>query len=320
MRVNRRLLYWGVFLVAIGGVLVVADLGGLDSGVIADGLRLWPLAFVAIGAGIVLRRTSLSLPSGLFAAAVPGLFLGAGFAVAPGMAVDCGDTDAPPAAVVREGSFDGPARVSVSAGCGALVVTTAPGDTWQLATGATSDLEPVVTASSRSLEIDARGDEGWAGHFGDGDDWQVTLPTSAIDELSLVMNAGHGRIDLPDGQIGRLDVTTNASQTSVDLSDASVSSLSGTVNAGMLSFRLPAGVDVTGSLDVNAGALEVCVPDDLGLRVSRSGSLGGISVNGRHEAAEDWQSLNYASAAHRADLDVDVNFGSVAINPTGGCK
>ena len=36
MRVNRRFLYWGVFLVAIGGVLVAADLSAADSATIAD--------------------------------------------------------------------------------------------------------------------------------------------------------------------------------------------------------------------------------------------------------------------------------------------
>ena len=31
MRVNRRFLYWGVVLLAIGGVLVVADLTAVDT-------------------------------------------------------------------------------------------------------------------------------------------------------------------------------------------------------------------------------------------------------------------------------------------------
>ena len=80
MRINRRFLYWGAFLAALGGVLVAADLRNGDTAVIADALRFWPLAFVAIGLGLVLRRTRFSLPAGLLAAAVPGLVLGGSFA------------------------------------------------------------------------------------------------------------------------------------------------------------------------------------------------------------------------------------------------
>src|SRR5664279_1281930 len=90
MRVNRRFLYWGVFLAAIGGVLVAADLWAGDASTIADVLRLWPLAIVAIGLGLALRRTRFSLPAGMFAAAVPGLVLGGTFALAPRIPLDCG--------------------------------------------------------------------------------------------------------------------------------------------------------------------------------------------------------------------------------------
>lgn len=117
MRVNRRFLYSGIFLVAIGGVLAVADVAGLDSRLIADALRLWPLAIVAIGIGIVLRRTRFSLTGGILAAAVLGLLLGDGFALASRIAVDCAVDGAASTNAVQESFFDGPARVSVSTGC-----------------------------------------------------------------------------------------------------------------------------------------------------------------------------------------------------------
>ena len=58
---------------AMGGVLVAVDVRAVDTTIIADALRLWPFAFVAIGLGLVLRRTRLSVPGGMLAAAVPGL-------------------------------------------------------------------------------------------------------------------------------------------------------------------------------------------------------------------------------------------------------
>jgi len=320
MRVNRRFLYWGVFLLALGGVLVAADLGGLESGSIAEALRLWPLAIIAIGSGIVLRRTRFSLSGGMLAAAVPGLVLGGGFALATRIGVDCGVNVAPSTVAAQEGLFDGPARISVAAVCGSLVVTTAPGSAWRFDAGNTWDRAPMISASARALSIEVGGGDGWHRHDLERDSWRLALPTTAIEELSLTVNAGEGQIGLPGAQIGHLDVTTNAGQTTVDLSEASVASLSGAVNAGMLSFRLPATGDVVGSMEANAGALEVCVPSELGLRVRHSGALNGISINGRQQAGADWQSPNYLSATYRADLSVEVNLGNVIINPTGGCK
>jgi hypothetical protein len=320
MRVNRRFLYWGVFFVAIGGVLVATQISGLDSASIVEALRLWPLAIVAIGIGIVLRRTRFSLPAGMLAAAVPGLILGGGFALAPRIAADCGASGEPSAVATREGTFDGPARISVTAGCGSLELTSAPGGAWRFDAGDTSARAPIINASARTLSINGGGGFGWRRFGLDRDTWRLTLPTTAIEDLSVVMNAGESRIGLPGAQIGHLDVTTNAGRTIVDLSGASVASLSGSVNAGMLSFRLPATTDVVASMEVNAGALEVCVPSELGLRVRHTGALNGISVNGLHQTGADWQSPNYTSTTHRADLNVDVNVGDVEINPIGGCK
>jgi hypothetical protein len=320
MRVNRRFLYWGVFLVAIGGVLVAADLSAVDSGTIADALQLWPLAFVAIGVGLVLRRTRFGLAGGMLAAAVPGLVLGGGFALAPRISVDCGAGGPPSTFETREGSFDGPARVSVATGCGSLVVDTAPGSGWQFEAGNTKSRTPEIEASGRQLAIDAGGRDGWQWFEQGRDTWRLTLPTSEIEDLSLAVNAGEGRIVLPGAQLGHLDLTTNAAQTTVDLSNTTLTSLSGTVNAGMLSFHLPADIDLDGSMVINAGALQVCTPSGLGLRVHHTGALSGVRVNGLQQSGSDWQSPDYASATHHADLTIEVNLGGVEINPIGGCK
>ena len=89
MRVNRKLLFAGAFLLAIGGVIVAVQAGVIDTDVIASALRLWPLAIVAIGAGIALRRTELGLPAGVLGAVIPGLVLGGAVALAPTIPVDC---------------------------------------------------------------------------------------------------------------------------------------------------------------------------------------------------------------------------------------
>jgi hypothetical protein len=320
MRVNRRFLYWGVFLVAIGGVLVVADLGRVEPATITDALRLWPLAIVAIGLGLVLRRTRFSLAGGMLAAAAPGLLIGGGFALAPQVGVDCRPDLTPTNVANYDGVFDGTARVNVSTGCGVLVVDTAPGGSWTFEAGTSRGRPPIVESSGRSLSIDAGGRAGWQIFDESHDSWRLTLPTSAIDDLSFAVNAGEGRIDLRGAEIGHLDVVTNAAETNVDLTGTSIASVSGEVNAGKLTVRLPEAADLTGSMVVNAGALTVCVPDGVGLRLQHSGALSGVVVDGQQEGGPSWQSPNYASATHRADLNVIVNLGGVEINTIGACK
>ena len=318
MLINRKFLYFGAFFVAIGGVLVAADLAGVEARTILDALQLWPLVIVAIGLGIVLRRTEFGLPAGVLAAVAPGLLIGGGFALAPRIATDCEAVGAPATVTTEQGVFDGPASVSVASGCGSLIVSTTPGNGWHLERSA-AGRAPIIDASSRSLSIDAGGHNWWSRVEADRDPWRLTLPTTEIEDLSIVVNAGEGLMTLPGARLGSLDVTTNAGSTSVDLSETSVASLTGTVNAGMLSVRLPT-ADVVGSLEINAGALELCVPEAVGLRIRHDGALGGITINGVDETRTDWQSPNYASATHHADMTIDVNLGGVEINPIGGCK
>ena len=318
MRINRRFIYWGIFLIAVGGVLVAADVQAIDTATFADALRRWPLALVAIGLGLVARRTPVGLPAGLLGAAIPGLLLGGGLAALPRLAVDCGSSSPTQTTVTQAGTFDGPAGVSVTTGCGTLVVDTAHGSGWNLQAGNTRGRTPLVDASARSLSVDAGGHTGLHWFDSGRDAWQVTLPTSRIDDLSLVVNAGEGTIGLTDADIGRLDLTTNAGKTSVDLSATSVESIVGTVNAGLLSIRLPGAANFEGTLQVNAGEIQLCVPSTLGLHIHHTGVLGAFSVHGQKQTGSDY--VTAGPTSFRANLDITVNLGNVDIDPIGGCK
>ena len=100
---------------------------------LADALRLWPLAVVAIGLGLVLRRTQLRVPGADARRGDPrpraGCRVRGRSAVRRGLrrAGGAWRTSRP-----TQGTFDGPATVSVRSGCGSLDVTTAPGNGWRL--------------------------------------------------------------------------------------------------------------------------------------------------------------------------------------------
>jgi hypothetical protein len=322
MRVNRRFLYWGVVLMAIGGVLVVADLTAVDTAMLTDLIRLWPIAIVAIGVSLLARRTRLALPALVAAALIPGLVVGAAFAVAPRFSGDCGAHGDVASVVSDHGAFDGPADVSVRGGCGVLHVSTATGSGWSFeasSTRATSN-GPAVDATPTSLLVRAAGngfdllDEGRS-------EWDLVLPTSEINSLKLVVTTGDGQVDLSGARLGDLMLTANAGRAVVDASDAAtLQSVSGVVNVGAMSLDLPSSSDFSGSFTVGAGKLDLCTPPDLGLRVDARSTGGSVSVGGLDQFGSAWQSANYDTAPHRADLSVRVTFGAIDINPIGGCN
>lgn len=318
MRVNRKFLYWGVFFVAMGGVMVAADLAGIDENVVTDALRLWPVVVVAFGLALIMRRTRFSLAGGLLAAALPGLVIGGALAAGPHVGLDCGGGE-PPSFTSQQGTFVGNATVDVTSSCGDLTITTAPGSSWQLQSGNTSGYEPSVTSANDALTITSAAHRGWFDLPYGRDVLRLTLPTSPITSMSLVVNAGTGNINLAGARVQSIGITNNAASSTVDLSSASTSTITGTVNAGALSVHLPGGQDMSGTFDVNAGALQVCAPSGLGIRVHHTGVLGAARFGGVNQTG-DWQSPDYTSAAHRADFAVSVNVGSVDFNPIGGCK
>ena len=320
MRVNRRLLYWGVVLLAIGGVLVAAELTAVDTSTLADIIRLWPIAIVAIGVSLIARRTRFALPALLAAALIPGLVVGAAFAVAPRFADYCGAGDGTASIASQHGTFDGPATVSIRGGCGVLRVSTAPGSSWSVKTATTSTRTSSIHATSTSLAVDATS-RGMAWLDPGRDVWDVTVPQAELSDVAVVVTTGDGRANLSGAQIGDLAVTANAGRLVVDASQAaSLRDLEGVVNVGAMTLSLPATSDIDGSLKVGAGKLDLCTAPGLGLRVTSQDTGGNVSVGGLDQVGGVWQSPDYDTAAHKANLDIRVTFGAVDINPIGGCK
>ena len=320
MRVNNSYLYWGVFLLTLGGAIAAVTYFQPEPAAIVDLLRFWPFVVIAFGLALVLRRTQFNVAGGMLAAAVPGLLLGSALAVGPHVGWDCADHDSDLTSLhANQGTFGAPARVDVTTGCGTLTITTRPGSGWDLQAANTEGFAPVVDASTSDLSLRSVRDDHWFGDYG-RDEWGLTLPTSRIDDLNVVVNAGEGLTDLAGADIGTLALTTNAGRSTVDLATAQVESIAAAVNAGQLSIELPTGDDIRGTISVNAGDAEVCVPNSVGVRVRTSGTLSSTDLNGLVQRDGAWESPDYASAAHHADLAVSVNLGSLDFNPVGGCS
>ena len=127
--IHRKALFVGVSLAAAGTVMLIG-LGDTAAGdAITQALRLWPLAIVALGVGLLVRRTRFAVAGTLVAASLAGLVVGGAVVAAPNADSVCEDSDAAWQST-RAGTFVSPSTVSLSLACAELQVTTVDGSAW----------------------------------------------------------------------------------------------------------------------------------------------------------------------------------------------
>jgi hypothetical protein len=319
MTVKRRFLYLGTFFIALGAVVLVAQSDAVRTA-IDEAVALWPILVIALGVGLLLRRTRFDLAGGMLAAATPGLLLGGLIVTAPRIPyTDCGPIE-PSSFTTRVGTFEGPASVDLRLACGDLTVTAAPGTGWQLQAGSTGAPAPIVDASPDRLSVASATRLRGFGSFGDHDVWRVALPDANPVALAAEIDAGRGRFDLAGARLSSLRVVANAGDVQIDLAGASVADVSVRMNAAKVSLTLPTASDVAADLSVNAGSLRLCAASDTGVRIHQTGVLSSTAYAGLVRSGEVWESPGYASANHHADVTASVNVGSVDLNPVGGCQ
>jgi hypothetical protein len=325
MRVDRRLLNWGVFRMVLGGVPLLVQAGVLNRTVLLDAGRLWPLVIVGIGIGLLLRATPVAPVGGLIVAVTLGLIGGSALA---GSGIDfgalgCGGraTGASFAAQGWAFSVD-PARVTIEGSCVDVTVARSSGSGWTL-TGS-ADRAPLVTSEPGSLTIrsNRRGFDilPFGGHG--RETWQVGLPAGRTLSLDTTVNAGSAHLDLGGLTVAKAAIVGNAGSVTILLAEATVQGLDVTVNAGSASVDLP-NANLTGSLTVNAGSISLCAPAGAGLRLTMTDNITASNDFGAHgltKSGNTWTNAAWATAATKIDLSTTANAGSVNLNPQEGCR
>lgn len=344
MRINRSLLNWGVFLIALGGIPLAVDQGWLDSDVARDLGQLWPLILVGIGLGLILRWTSMAWFGGALVAATFGLIFGAAYVsvrdneftdlqgIIPAIAnTSCAGTEVGEA-TTSEGGIASVSefRLEATLSCGELEISRATGATWSLEARHDPDDPPRVeeivgdgVATGVRLSQD------------DGDDlvflgwrvqnlWTVEVPSGSALRLESTLNAATGTYDAGAGPIERLAGTFNASDVTIDLGSASTpatASIDLTLNASDGRLALPAG-DLTGDITLNASSLDICVPTASALRVDYSSVLGGddLGASGLSEERPGrWLTEGFDEATDRVSLSITNTVSSLSIERPETC-
>ena len=320
MRVDRSRFNWGVLLIVLGGVALAYHRNAVSSSVLLDAWRLWPLIVVGIGLKIVLSRTPAAFVGGLLVAVTVGVMAGSAFAVGPSIGCGAGASPTQPVAG-QSGSFDGTSTVELDLKCGTVDITTSTDGRWHVAATNDDNHAPAVNSSANWLQVQSASTSGW--NWNQRNDYlQVSIPQEAQLNLTSKLDLVDARYHLASANITSASFTLNLGSVRIDLTGAKVGDLSVSTNLGAAYITLDGSSDLTANLTTSLGSIEVCVPAELGVRVANSDSLSSSDYGnlGMVRSGNSWQTINYDSAAHKANLSVNTSLSSLKLHNIGGCK
>jgi hypothetical protein len=317
MRVDRGRLNWGIFFLVLGAVPLAYHQGAVT--VLGDAWQLWPLVLVGIGLAFILSRTPAYFLGGTVVAVTMGLVFGSVLAAGPN--IGCGGNGNNPYSVTQSGSFAGNSSVEVDLQCGTVDVTRSSDAQWHVLATNSGGSAAQVSSTSSSLHVGSLTPSGWSITRAK-DDWQIALPSNAQLDLSSSIDMGDAHFSLGSVNLSSARFTLNLGTLHVDLTGATVGNLSVSTNLGSAFVTLDGASDLTGDLSTNLGSLDVCVPQGLGVQVTSSESLSSSDYGGGGlvQVGAVWQTPDYSTAAHRANLTIGTSLGSVKLHPAGGCK
>jgi hypothetical protein len=314
MRIRRGPLFWGLLLIPLGAIPLLARQGVIEVPAATDIWRLWPLVLIGLGIAILLGRRR----AGVVATAIVALALGiaAGGALAGGVPGVQGVFACTPGGQVTTVTDAGPgteaATIDLQHACGTLDVTTSTGSQWTLSAGYRG-MAPRVDRSASSLRVTAPEAIG-----SERQDWTLAVPAAAVREVTIHENAGQASVDLSGASLTSLRAELNAADVRIAAGQATVGRLDVELNAGRA--RITLGGTTSGRMTVNAGALEVCVPPTAALTFHVTDQLTfahDLASRGLTQDGETWTRPGTSGAT--IDLAIDGNAASFTLDPEGGC-
>jgi hypothetical protein len=326
--INRSLLNWGVFLIALGGVPLAVRQGWAEASIAGDLWRVWPLILVGIGLGLILRWTPMAWLGGAIVAATFGLIFGA--LVAGGVQGVSNACIGLGSGETRTTSESGPTSgtafdLQLELSCGDVAVSRGTAEGWSIEALHDPEDRPVITGSETSLRVDQGEGEDELFVFTQQrrSDWTIGLPVSPSLSVGVTLNAATGTVDLGAGPMSQLGATFNASDATLDLGGITTpqpADLSMTFNASSGSLTLPTG-SMTGSLTLNASSLTMCLPAAAQARFELESTLASDNLGGSglSSVGDGWQTAGFDTAASRIDVSITSTVSSLTLERPEVC-
>jgi hypothetical protein len=316
MRVRRGLLFWGLLLIPLGAIPLLARSGAIDVTRLADAWRLWPLVVIGIGLAILASRTRYAIVGTIVIALSLGTIGGAALAGGGfwlGAVGGCGFGSNTTQQVDQSGAFGSLAQVRLELDCGSIDFRAGGDSGWTVHAAYRGD-PPQIQGEPNRLSV---------GTPSGGDrrqDWTIAVPATQLGALDMTVNAATSTVDLGTAALSRLRADANAGDLRVTAGSATIEQLDLSMNAGRVRVTLGSSA-TSGSLSVNAGAIDLCVPAEAGLRLNVEDQLTfatNLSSRGLTRDGNTWTRAATGSAG-TIELSVDGNAATFNLDPTGGC-
>ena len=295
-------LLWPLFLVIVGILLLLQNLGYLPWAFWSTAWRFWPVILILIGIQLYFGQRSPWLAAGLVALVLTltvggALWLSSHTPDVPG-SVPAG-TGAQP--VTEPLNALEKASVQIQFGAGKLSLGGLNNDSTLLAEarpiagdiGSRMSKSMRVSGGAGTLRLETKGD--WI-NFGDnGPYWQVKLSPRIPLDLDVDVGAGEAEVDLSNFRLQRLRVQTGAGRTTIRMPN----------EPGRLQANVKAGV----------GELEVTVPEGVEARIHVQEGLSSTAIDESRfpRSGSDYVSREYEQSENRVDLIVEAGVGSIKV-------
>ena len=288
-------------LILVGVVALLWNYDVLPDRFLNAAWSLWPVALVAVGAGLVLSRVRVWLGSAAFLAV-----LVAGFGTAWGLAAtDQGTVLHRKTIGVEIGSAtSGRLEVQVGAGSLALHGEAPPGLllAGKLESHAVSDGFPIseshVSGGPSIIKLSNGLDRDfplWPGQS-PSEEWTLHLTPRIPTELRVDAGAAELDLDLRDLDLKKLDIDAGAADIDV---------------------TMPAAAGRTAAnIDVGAASLRITVPEGVAARIEVDAGLSSVRIDEARfpQRSDDvYASPEFDSATNRIDISIDAGASSVEV-------
>lgn len=150
---------------------------------------------------------------------------------------------------------------------------------------------------------------------GDSAAVELRLPTANFDWVG----SSHGllwTLSLSPEIIIALDMEVGASRNILDLRNLRVTELRLSTGASASDIEMPANAGETRAwIRSGAASVNLCIPIGVAARINARGGLAGIKVDSLRfpRVGGVYQSLDFASAENRLDLDIETGVGSISV-------
>ncbi len=300
MKPTRRASALGpLFLITVGIVFLLNNLGVLDWSIWQSLVRLWPILLIAAGLDLLIGRRSV---------------LGFVIAVGASLALVLGGlwwlaarAGGPGSLVVHEIAQEAPgaksAFVRLAPGAGSLHLGSHAGaDLWAAGTVRLRPGQSLVEdfgmeGQTARYELGSRGPTPFAPIWHESEVWDLTLTRDMPLDLEIATGVGTSRLDL---------------------TELNVTSLQLEMGVGAATVLLPRRGRPRVRIDGGVGNLVVRVPAAMPARIEARSGLGRVSVDGTYDREGDvYTSPGFATASERIELEIEGGVGFITVAADG---